>query len=54
MGVSILFKEQQIQWNDGKIPLKNIGVIQDKNVCSMIYSMHTDNPLLQEAEECGH
>ena len=51
MGINILFNEQQIQWNDDSIPLKTIGMLRSKDVCSMLYSMHTDSPLLKEAEE---
>ena len=51
MGVNILFKERQIQWNDDKIPLKTIGSVHNKDTCSMLYSMYTNSPLLQEAEE---
>ena len=36
MGVNILFKEQQIQWNDDKIPLKTIGLVHNKDTCSML------------------
>lgn len=27
------------------------GVIKDKNVCHMLYSLHTNAPILKEAEE---
>ena len=50
-GVNILFKEKQIQWNDDKIPLKEMGSVHDREFCDMLHSMYTDNPLLQEAEE---
>jgi hypothetical protein len=51
MGINILYNEQQIQWNGDSIPLKTNGMLQSKDVCSMLYSMHTDSPLLREAEE---
>jgi hypothetical protein len=51
MGINILFNEQQIQWNGDSIPLKTNGMLQSKELCSMLYSMHTDSPLLKEAEE---
>ena len=51
MGINILFKEQQIQWNEDKIPLKTISTVHDRDICSMLYSMHTNSPLLQEVEE---
>ena len=52
MGVNILSKEQQIKWNEDKVPLNSIGAVHDWDMCSMLYSMHTDSPLLQEEEEC--
>ena len=51
MGVNILFKEQQIQWNEDKIPLKTIGAVHNRDMCAILYSMYTDSPLLQEVEE---
>ena len=51
MGVNILFKERHIQWNDDKIPLKEMGSVHDREFCDMLHSMYTDSPLLQEAEE---
>ena len=33
MGVNILFKERQIQWNEDKIPLKTIGSVHNKETC---------------------
>ena len=51
MGINILFKERQIQWNDDKIPMKEMGSCQDRDMCDMLHSMYTDSPLLQEAEE---
>ena len=50
MGVNILFKEKEIQWNDDKISLKTIGAVHDRDMCNMLYSMHTDSPLLRKAE----
>ena len=51
MGINILFKERQIQWNDNKIPMKEMGSCQDRDMCDMLHSMYTDSPLLQEAKE---
>ena len=31
--------------------MKTIGSVHNKDTCSMLYSMYTDSPLLQEAEE---
>ena len=51
MGINILYNEQQIQWNGDSIPLKSVGMLQSKDVCSMLYSIHTDSPLIKEAED---
>ena len=51
MGINILFKERQIQLNDDKISMKEIGSCQDKDMCDMLHSMYRDSPPLQEAEE---
>ena len=51
MGINILFKERQIQWNDDEIPLKEMGLVHNREFCVMLHSMYTDSPLLQEAEE---
>ena len=46
MGINILFKERQIQWNDDKIPMKEMGSVHDRDMCEMLHSMYTDSPLL--------
>ena len=51
MGMVIDFKNETLDWEGDKIPLKINGAIQDNKVCQMIYSMHTDAPIIQEAEE---
>ena len=43
IGINILFKEQQIQWNEYKILLQTIGAVHYRNMCSVLYSMHTDS-----------
>ena len=56
MGINILFKEKQIQWDNDKIPLKTISTIKDCNFVKMLYSiyinsLHTNSSILQEVEE---
>ena len=51
MGVNILFKERQIQWSEDQIHLKTIGVVHNRYMCAMLYSMYTNSPLLWEAKE---
>ena len=38
MGINILFKERQIKWNDDKIPMKEMGSCQDRDMstCSTV------------------
>jgi hypothetical protein len=31
--------------------MKNLGELQDKHACEMIYNLHTDSPILKEHEE---
>ena len=40
MGVNIMFKEKQIQWNDDKVPLKEMGSVHDKEFYEMLHSMY--------------
>ena len=51
MGMIINFKHEALKWDGDKIPLKINGAIQDENLCKMLYSLHTDVPILEEAEE---
>ena len=51
IGMVIDFKNKTLYWDGDKIPLKINGAIQDKEVCQMLYSMHTNAPIIQEAEE---
>ena len=51
MSMIINFKNETLDWDGDKIPLKINGTIQDKDVCKMLYSMHTNAPIIQEAEE---
>ena len=46
MRIDILYIKEFIEWIDDAIPLKRMGTIQDVNICEMLYSIHTDSPLL--------
>lgn len=39
MGINILFKEQEIHWNEDKIPLKTIGQLRSRDTCIHEYSV---------------
>ena len=45
------FKNEMLDWDGDKIPLKINGAIQNNDVGNMLYSMHTNVPIIQEAEE---
>ena len=45
------FWDGELNWDRDKIPLKMNGTIQNKNICKMLYSLHTDASILQGAEE---
>ena len=51
MGMNIEFSNEQLVWDGDTIPMKTDGTIIDKEVCHMIYSLHTDAPILKEAEK---
>ena len=51
MGMIINFKHKTLNWDGDKITLKINSNIQDKNVCKMLYSLHTNAPILKEAEK---
>jgi len=51
MGVKIDFREEILEWDGHKIPLKIDGTLQDKHVYSMLYTMHLDSPILKEMEK---
>ena len=51
MGMIIDFKHKMLNWDGDKISLKINGTIQDKNVCKMLYSLHTNAPILKEVED---
>ena len=51
MGVKIDFRDEILEWDGHKIPLKIDGALQDKRICLMLYTMHLDLPILKETEE---
>ena len=51
MGVNILFKERQVQWNNDKLSLKEMSSVHNVDMFKILHSIYTNSPLLQEAEE---
>ena len=51
MGINIRFRDQLIEWDDERIPMKSHGIISNPETCELVYNMHTDSPILKEAED---
>ena len=51
LGVKIDFREEILEWDGHKIPLKIDGTLQDKRAYLMLYTMHLDLPILKEMEK---
>jgi hypothetical protein len=49
--LSIDISHSCIKWDGDTISMKNLGELQDKCACEMIYNLHTDSPILKEHEE---
>ena len=42
---------KKVNWDGDQIPLKMNGTVQNKNICNMLYSLHTDASIQQGVEE---
>ena len=51
MGLDISYRRERVEWLDDYIPLKELDTLKDRQVCEMLYSVHTDAPILKEMEE---
>jgi len=49
--LDISYRREQVEWLDDYIPLKELDTLKDRQVCEMLYSIHTDAPILKEMEE---
>ena len=54
LNIDLQFPGERVRWlpnnnplDYNSIPMKELGVLSDPNVCSMIYDFHTTNPILQ-------
>ena len=43
--MKIDFRDEILEWDGHKIPLKIDGALQDKRAYSMLYTMHLDSPI---------
>jgi hypothetical protein len=48
LSINICYSDNCIEWDGDTIPMKNLGELQDKYACEMIYNLHTDSPILKE------
>ena len=46
-----MYEFEELRWLNDKIPMKQLNTIHDKEVCEMLYSIHTDSPLIKEQED---
>lgn len=51
MGVDISYSRERVEWLDDFIPLKELNTLADPEMCEMLYSIHTDSPLIKKMEE---
>ena len=58
LDIDLLFSESRIRIGPPSkpeeydyIPMKELGILSDHKVCSMLYDMHTQAPILQQEEE---
>jgi hypothetical protein len=51
LGIDIRYSDNCIEWEGDTIQMKNLGELQDRKTCEMIYNLHTDSPILKEHEE---
>jgi hypothetical protein len=51
LGTGIRYSDNCIKWEGDTIQMKNLGELQDRKACEMIYNLHTDSPILKEHEE---
>ena len=51
MGMDIRFSVERVEWLDDFIPLKRVNTLVNRQMCEMLYSIHTDDPIIKEAEK---
>ena len=50
-GMNIMYEFEELRWLDDKIPMKQLNTIYNRKVCEMLYSIHTDSPIIKEQED---
>ena len=51
MGMDISYSKERVEWLDDYIPLKELDTLADREMCEMLYLIHTDSPIIKEMEE---
>ena len=51
MGIDISYSKERVEWMDIWVPLKELDTLADCEICEILYSIHTDAPILKEMEE---
>lgn len=51
MGIDVWFSNKTIDWYLDKILLNSNWSIGEPNIYDMLYSMHTDSPIIKEVKE---
>jgi predicted aspartyl protease len=51
LSIDIQYSDNCIEWEGDIIQIKNLGELQDRMACELIYNLHTDGPILKEHEE---
>jgi len=51
MGFNISYSRERVEWMDDWVPLKELDTLADRETCEMLYSIHTDAPILKEMED---
>ena len=51
MGMDIRYSCERVEWLDDYIQLKPLNTLAERGVCEMLYAIHTDDPIIKEAEE---
>lgn len=51
LGIEISFRENKITWDDVTIPMKDRGLISDREATDLIFHTAVQPPIIKQAEE---
>ena len=49
--MDIRYFVERVEWLDDYIPLKKVNTLVNREMCEILYSIHTDNPIIKEAKK---